>query len=113
MANKPEKIVLPKGDLVSNRACATRFVELVRELPEVRTVLWDTIGYMPLIWTVLDAAPWDDELADRICEAQAEALNAVLAAHVGFRLVNLAAWDDRQPEDLLPCDAEVLWERQR
>ena len=111
MQSKPEKIIPPKGDPVSNRKCAERFVELVRDVPEVRTVLWDTLGYTPRVWTVLDQAPGNYELRQRVYDAETEALDRVPDALVGFRLLNLAEFDGARPETLLPCDAEVLWQR--
>ena len=111
MANQPEKIVLAKGDPVSNRECATRFVELVRGMPAVRSVLWDSVGYTPLIWTILDALPDDLPTRYAVFDAEVAAMDEVPDAFVGFRLINLAEFQGSRPEELIPCDAETLWQR--
>lgn len=111
MAEESRPLVITHGGPEADRKLARHFVERVRALPQVRLVLFDTLGYAARIWTVLDAEPNHQALRNRIYDAEVTALDAVPDALVGFRLINLAEYEGRSPETLIPCDAEVLWQR--
>ena len=111
MRDVPEKLVRPRGDPMSNRARAERFVELVRGMPALCSVLFHTRGYSPRIWTVLGSSPFEQDVRAAVYDAEMAAMDAVPDALVGFRLINLAEFENAQPEELLPCDAEILWQR--
>jgi hypothetical protein len=111
MASEPQRLVITHGGPEADRRLASRFVELVRLLPQVRLVLFDTLGYAARIWIILDAEPGNQAVRNRVYAAQLAASDAVPDALVGFRLVNLAEYEGRSPETLIPCDMETLWQR--
>lgn len=95
----------------ATREAAERFVQLVRDLPQVRKVLLESRTSGPHIWTVIVAEPFDDAQRNPVYNAEMAVLRAVPSAYVGFRLVNLAEFPPSAHASLLPSDATVLLER--
>jgi hypothetical protein len=90
---------------------ASKYVELVRALPQVDRVLLERAPSAYWIWTVIRAEPFDDSAREPVYQAELDALQDELKIPVGFRLVNLAEFPPEDHRSVLPTTATVLFQR--
>jgi len=90
-----------------------KYVGLVGRLAIVRKILLVRDEEGTTVWTVIEAAPFEDSLRVPIYEAQFEALrSAQEGALLDFYVLNTKELTEGQdPEGILPEDARVLLER--
>ncbi|MBI4504129.1 MAG: hypothetical protein HY691_01220 [Chloroflexi bacterium] len=87
------------------------FTSRVGERPQVRKVLLEATGTGPRIWTVIEGEPFKPELRKPIYEAELEAMQISPDVVADFRLVNISEQECDSLDQMLPANAEVVWQR--
>lgn len=77
---------------LANDRLKAAFGQRMASIQEVRTVGFASSSQGIHIWTVLDEAPGDRDLRNRIYDAEAETLDEFPDARVDFTLINLAEY---------------------
>ncbi len=88
-----------------------RFVEIVRELPQVTLVfVSDDTDEGPRIWTVIDAPRFEEGPRNQVYAAKYEALGDTLEPPFGFRVVNIQELAQPLEHVISPID-RLLFDR--
>ena len=88
----------------------TRYLDLVRDIPEVVEVRLADDDEGPTIWTIISAIPFDNVPRDRVIEAQIDVMKDGKSA-VGFRLINLEELDHEFRNSYVSGIGTLLWSR--
>jgi hypothetical protein len=97
--------------LRTNEQVQKKYIELVKELPEVVEVrLVDDDGGQILL-TVISATPFEREPRDKVYDAQIDVMQKMDRPLLGFRLLNIEEFPGRSLDDLLPVSGITIWSR--
>lgn len=97
--------------LTTPEQASTRYVQLVKKMPEVQEVRLSQDEEGPSIWTIIAATPFDEEPRERIINVQIEVMRAMVQPLLGFNLVNLRELEAGVVVDSVMGEAQVLWKR--
>jgi hypothetical protein len=89
------------------------YVEAVSNIDIVQKVLLSQDEEAVIIWTIIDAPPFDDSLRTPIYEAQLRILRAVKGdTLLDFHVLNVSELPRNQyVQEIIPLDFDVLWQR--
>jgi len=91
------------------------YIEEVKNLDVVRKVLLSSPEdeNVSIIWTIIDASPFDDSLRIPFYEAQLKILKSLKEdTPLDFHVLNLSELLENQSvEDIVPPDTDILWQR--
>lgn len=91
------------------------YIEGVKNLDVARKVLLSRSEdeNVSIIWTIIDASPFDDSLRFPIYEAQLKILKSLKEdILLDFHVLNLSELlENQNVEDIVPPDTDILWQR--
>lgn len=93
------------------RGACKLFIHQVQAIEVVQEVLITEYGRVPIIWTVISAPAFEDEVLRPVYEAQGDVLRAIDRPLVNFRVVNLEEYPPESRDTAIPGDARLLWKR--
>ena len=85
------------------------FVRRVATLPHVREVRLVDDGQEWLLWTLIEAEPFDRSAREPVYQAQLATLQDHPATDVSFCLTNLAEYPDVAVDEMVSTDSRILW----
>jgi hypothetical protein len=97
--------------MLKRKRAEERYLELVREIPEVVEVFLVDDDEGPALWTIISAIPFDNGPRDRVIEAQIDVMKVMEEPLLGFRLINLEELDGAFRDDYVSDIGTVLWHR--
>lgn len=104
-----------KTETVAINELCRAYIEEVKSLDVVRQVLLSKSEDedVSIIWTIIEAPPFEDSLRIRIYEAQLRILKSLKEDTVlDFHVLNLSELSENQSvEDVVPPDIDTLWQR--
>ena len=100
--------------LAINELCIA-YIEEAKSLDVVREVLLSKSEdeNVPIIWTIIEAPPFEDSLRIPIYEAQLRILKSLKEdTLLDFHVLNLSELSENQSmEDVVPPEIDILWQR--
>lgn len=98
-------------DILVNKL-VREFVKIVSAINIVKKIFLNEDKNIVMIWTIIDAPPFEDILCDPIYEAELKMLRMLKGSiSVDFRLYNINEFHkDISLEQIIPSDAKLVWE---
>ena len=89
-----------------------QYIAVIESIPLVKKVYVTESEDICVIWTIIEATPFEDSLRDPIYNAQLEIFrNLPEDLQIDFRIVNLSEFsDDESIDDFLPQNSYISWE---
>lgn len=95
---------------LSVKAACSEFASLLKDVPEVQSIVCSFDGPVTIVWTYLDGKPFDAATRYRIYEAEQQILRHHPGAEIDFQLVNLAEYS-AELRSGLRASGSVFYER--